>query len=82
MRCKGRMERETMSYCVNCGVELDKTAKECALCNTPVMNPREVIAQNAKTPFPEEKQGKSQICPLAGNLKILRPCKWVETVVK
>ena len=55
MRCKGRMERETMSYCVNCGVELDKTAKECALCNTPVMNPREVIAQNAKTPFPEEK---------------------------
>ena len=28
-----------MSYCVNCGVELDNTAKKCALCNTPVVNP-------------------------------------------
>lgn len=28
-----------MSYCVNCGVELDQTARSCALCNTPVVNP-------------------------------------------
>lgn len=28
-----------MSYCVNCGVELDSTAKKCALCETPVINP-------------------------------------------
>lgn len=28
-----------MSYCVNCGVELDASAKKCALCSTPVYNP-------------------------------------------
>lgn len=30
-----------MSYCVNCGVELEPCAGECPLCNTPVLNPRE-----------------------------------------
>ena len=45
-----------MSYCVNCGVELDATAKECVLCNTPVYNPKEIGKYtNAKTPFPKEK---------------------------
>lgn len=31
-----------MSYCVNCGVELELSAKKCPLCNTPVWNPREL----------------------------------------
>ena len=44
-----------MSYCVNCGVELDDSAKTCALCNTPVFNPNKIIRENVKTPFPEEK---------------------------
>lgn len=44
-----------MSYCVNCGVELDKTAKTCALCNTPVFNPNQPIDCIAPPPFPEEK---------------------------
>lgn len=44
-----------MSYCVNCGVELDKTATECALCNTPVINPKEVVRKDVKPPFPREK---------------------------
>lgn len=45
-----------MSYCVNCGVELDATAKECVLCNTPVYNPKEFGKfTDAKTPFPREK---------------------------
>ena len=44
-----------MSYCVNCGVELDKSATECALCNTPVINPREPGPKSVKTPFPMEK---------------------------
>ena len=45
-----------MSYCVNCGVELDATAKECVLCNTPVYNPKEIgKLTDAKTPFPKEK---------------------------
>lgn len=45
-----------MSYCVNCGVELDASARECPLCNTPVLNPRELekIAM-AQRPFPTEK---------------------------
>lgn len=30
-----------MSYCVNCGVELEKSARRCPLCNTPVINPNQ-----------------------------------------
>lgn len=44
-----------MSYCVNCGVELDQTAKHCALCNTPVYNPNEMVKKDARTPYPTEK---------------------------
>lgn len=45
-----------MSYCVNCGVELDASAKECPLCNTPVINPRELEKiSRARKPFPERK---------------------------
>lgn len=50
-----------MSYCVNCGVELDDTAQACALCNTPVINPnilkksRAEMEQSRKnTPYPVE----------------------------
>ncbi|NCC87094.1 MAG: hypothetical protein EOM05_04415 [Clostridia bacterium] len=40
-----------MSYCVNCGVELDKSAKSCALCDAPVVNP--FIDENIEpTPAP------------------------------
>lgn len=44
-----------MSYCVNCGVELDASIKACPLCKTPVINPN--IIQNAETifPFPKNK---------------------------
>ncbi len=42
-----------MSYCVNCGVELDDSAKKCALCSTPVVNPNALIApDDAVDPFP------------------------------
>ncbi|MBQ8182387.1 MAG: hypothetical protein IJ025_00610 [Clostridia bacterium] len=40
-----------MSYCVNCGVELDSTAKKCALCDTPVYNPALKSTNNEPTPF-------------------------------
>ncbi len=30
-----------MSYCVNCGVELDSSAKKCVLCGTKIINPSE-----------------------------------------
>ena len=36
-----------MSYCVNCGVELEQSAKSCPLCNTPVINPRERLQQGS-----------------------------------
>ncbi len=44
-----------MSYCVNCGVELDDSAKKCVLCNTPVIHPGRDMEQEYATPFPREK---------------------------
>ena len=42
-----------MSYCVNCGVELDDSAKSCALCSTPVINPNASVSpEDAVDPFP------------------------------
>lgn len=45
-----------MSYCVNCGVELDSSLGECPLCNTPVMNPKEIPYTKKTSPFPKEKE--------------------------
>lgn len=44
-----------MSYCVNCGVELDKTAAFCPLCHTPVCNPNQPVDTNAPPPFPTQR---------------------------
>lgn len=44
-----------MSYCVNCGVELDASHKSCPLCNTPVINPSQPIQPETIPPFPREK---------------------------
>ena len=44
-----------MSYCVNCGVELDKTCSVCPLCNTPVNNPNQEVDTVAPKPFPSDK---------------------------
>lgn len=44
-----------MSYCVNCGVELDSTAAVCPLCQTPVQNPRQPVDRDSPTPFPAER---------------------------
>lgn len=43
-----------MSYCVNCGVELDSTASFCPLCRTPVNNPKQPVDRHSPTPFPAE----------------------------
>ncbi len=45
-----------MSYCVNCGVELDGSLKECPLCNTQVINPNEIPNTKKISPFPKEKE--------------------------
>lgn len=45
-----------MSYCVNCGVELDASAKSCPLCRTPVLNPNEIGSLvEAQMPFPAQR---------------------------
>ena len=44
-----------MSYCVNCGVELDDSAKKCALCDTVVINPAKGEKKTeAVAPFSDE----------------------------
>ena len=50
-----------MSYCVNCGVELDASAKSCPLCNTPVLNPKEIKREGVIPPFPKEKAHVEEI---------------------
>ena len=45
-----------MSYCVNCGVELQASADRCPLCDTLVINPRDLERlKEGQTPFPIEK---------------------------
>ena len=44
-----------MSYCVNCGVELDSSLKACPLCSTPVINPNQPYNPDEKSPFPTQK---------------------------
>ena len=45
-----------MSYCVNCGVELDPTARVCPLCQTPVLNPRQPVDTALPPPFPSRRE--------------------------
>lgn len=44
-----------MSYCVNCGVELDASLKKCPLCTTPVINPNDINKESTISPYPTEK---------------------------
>ncbi|MBD5526692.1 MAG: hypothetical protein HDR04_20280 [Lachnospiraceae bacterium] len=44
-----------MSYCVNCGVELEASLKECPLCHTPVINPRDLGKEPTSSPYPTDK---------------------------
>lgn len=44
-----------MSYCVNCGVELDSSLKRCPLCNTLVIHPGELQKAGLLSPYPQEK---------------------------
>ncbi|MBO4847619.1 MAG: zinc ribbon domain-containing protein [Clostridia bacterium] len=41
-----------MSYCVNCGVELNESERRCPLCGVEVINPAKPYSPNAERPFP------------------------------
>jgi hypothetical protein len=41
-----------MSYCVNCGVELDKSEPRCPLCGTEVVNPAILPEEKPARPYP------------------------------
>ena len=45
-----------MSYCVNCGVELEPSLTSCPLCNTPVINPNELTEIKSRIPYPTQKE--------------------------
>ena len=42
-----------MSYCVNCGVELEKSEQRCPLCGVEVVNPAEPFDANGVRPYPK-----------------------------
>lgn len=42
-----------MSYCVNCGVELEKSEKHCPLCGVEVNNPARPYDDKAVRPYPK-----------------------------
>lgn len=67
-----------MSYCVNCGVELDGSAKKCPLCDTPVINPNLFgESENANPPFPSKielpKKVRSRYAAFIASFIILLP---------
>ncbi|WP_294552558.1 DUF6320 domain-containing protein [uncultured Pseudoflavonifractor sp.] len=68
-----------MSYCVNCGVELDDTAQSCPLCHTPVLNPNKPVDMWGPKPFPTEK---GEVPPVArGELALLISAMLVSVAV-
>lgn len=44
-----------MSYCVNCGVELESSLRSCPLCHTPVVNPNELKKIQPPSPYSHER---------------------------
>lgn len=66
-----------MSYCVNCGVELDESAKSCALCSTPVMNPNKPETEDVPAPFSSEehipKSVKARVVALIVTMVLVVP---------
>lgn len=44
-----------MSYCVNCGVELEDSLESCPLCHTPVINPNDLQKMKKISPYAREK---------------------------
>lgn len=43
-----------MSYCVNCGVELEETEEKCILCGCEVNNPMQPLKKDGPRPYPDK----------------------------
>lgn len=50
-----------MSYCVNCGVELAPSERECPLCGVEVLNPKQPWDESNKRPYPRQVENVSAI---------------------
>lgn len=67
-----------MSYCVNCGVQLDDNTLKCPLCDTPVINPNVINNLGNSAPaFPERielpKATKSKYSAIIVSIILLIP---------
>lgn len=66
-----------MSYCVNCGVELDKGADRCPLCDTQVINPRTGEVPEKKA-YPDNRaipvSGRKRYTAFIISMVMLIPC--------
>lgn len=67
-----------MSYCVNCGVELDNSLKKCVLCDTPVINPNVKNEIEEISPFSDElmipESIKRRFIGFIASVIMLLPC--------
>ena len=64
-----------MSYCVNCGVELDSSNPACPLCNTPVLNPADILAATNgenKQDFESHKQNRAPYSNERGTVEVVK----------
>jgi hypothetical protein len=50
-----------MSYCVNCGVELERTQKSCPLCGAQVFNPADQNPVEKSDTFPDNRDEQKKI---------------------
>lgn len=53
--CNTLRKETAMSYCVNCGVELEASLESCPLCHTKVINPNELDKLKPISPYPRER---------------------------
>lgn len=71
-----------MSYCVNCGVELDASARKCVLCGTAVYNPNKTESEQAEAihPFSDRIHLPEELSPYGRKKLILAIVTTVMTI--
>lgn len=71
-----------MSYCVNCGVELDASARKCVLCGTAVYNPNKTEAEQSEAfhPFSDHIHLPEELSPYGRKKLVLAIVTTVMTI--